>query len=226
MKSICIPLIVASLLLSCQSSPNKSDASTGNDTISASKPIQKTAMQRVMDSIMKANPGATISFEGSDSTKIDASETSNLDPSKIHLLNAKVVDSLVKTSKQKFTLLHFWATWCLPCRKEFPALVKESAGLKNTGVYLVSSDYDSEEQRKKVLAVYQKLETNLPLYLNELSDKTDGMGTLSQQKLLKQLGLKEQGGLPFNVVIENKSNGVVFSTLDYKKAFEFVMLQK
>jgi len=175
---------------------------------------------------MKANPGATISFEGSDSTKIDASETSNLDPSKIHLLNAKVVDSLVKTSKQKFTLLHFWATWCLPCRKEFPALVKESAGLKNTGVYLVSSDYDSEEQRKKVLAVYQKLETNLPLYLNELSDKTDGMGTLSQQKLLKQLGLKEQGGLPFNVVIENKSNGVVFSTLDYKKAFEFVMLQK
>lgn len=226
MKTFLILFTLATTFLSCQTSPTSNELSSAKDTVISSAPNQKSAMQRVMDSIMKANPGATISFEGSDSTKIDASETVGLDPSKINLLNAKVVDSLVKTSNQKFTLLHFWATWCLPCRREFPDLVKESSGLKNTAVYLISSDYDSEEQRKKVLAVYQKLQTNLPLYLNEIIDKTDGMGTLSQQKLLKQLGLKDQGGLPFNVVIDNKSKKVVFSSLDYKKAFEFVINQK
>ena len=226
MKTFLILLTLTTTFLSCQTSPTSNELSSAKDTVISSTPNQKTAMQRVMDSIMKANPGATISFEGSDSTKIDASETIGLDPSKINLLNAKVVDSLVKTSKQKFTLLHFWATWCLPCRKEFPDLVKESGKLNNTALYLISSDYDSQEQRKKVLAVYQKLKTNLPLYLNEISDKTDGMGTLSQQKLLKQLGLNDQGGLPFNVVIDNKSKKVVFSSLDYKKAFEFVINQK
>lgn len=222
MKTFLILLTVATTLFSCETTTISNELPIVKDTLSDSKPIQKTTMQRVMDSIMKANPGATITFEGSDCTKIDASETVGLDPSKINLLNAKVVDSLVKTSKQKFTLLHFWATWCLPCRKEFPDLVKESGKLNNTALFLISSDYDSEEQRKKVLAVYQKLQTKLPLYLNEISDKTDGMGTLSQQKLLKQLGLKDQGGLPFNVVIDNKSKKVVFSSLEYKKAFEFV----
>ena len=204
-------------------SPSGTDAGTtpSNDSVSASN--APDAMKRFMDSIMKANPGASISIEGSDSTKLSASDTSGLNGAGIRTLHKRVVDSLLRSSKQKYTVLHFWATWCLPCRREFPDLVKEAATLKNSQVLLVSCDYDSEAQRKKVLAVYNKLHTGLPLYLNESVDRTDGMGTASQEKLLKELGMNTHGGLPFNVVMDNKSKKVVFSSAEYKKAFEYIL---
>lgn len=44
--------------------------------------------------------------------------------------------------RARLTLVHFWATWCLPCREELPALVKLQADLAPDGVKIVAVSVD------------------------------------------------------------------------------------
>lgn len=63
----------------------------------------------------------------------------------------------VATSKGKVTLVNFWATWCVPCRKEMPALVKMAAKLESKGFALVTISGDDAEAEG---AAKQFLQTN------------------------------------------------------------------
>jgi len=40
------------------------------------------------------------------------------------------------------TLVHFWASWCLPCREELPALARLRADLRKDGVQVVAISLD------------------------------------------------------------------------------------
>ena len=51
----------------------------------------------------------------------------------------------VAASKGKVVLVNFWATWCVPCRKEMPALVKLAAKLEAKGFALVTISGDDAE---------------------------------------------------------------------------------
>lgn len=42
------------------------------------------------------------------------------------------------------TLLNVWATWCGPCREEFPALVRVAGRHPNVRLVLVSADFDDQ----------------------------------------------------------------------------------
>ncbi|RMF37166.1 MAG: TlpA family protein disulfide reductase [Planctomycetota bacterium] len=65
----------------------------------------------------------------------------------------------------KVAVLHFWGTWCPPCRLEFPEFVAEFAPLSDHGDLMVVSvscspgpEYDLDELREKTqefLAPYQ-----------------------------------------------------------------------
>ena len=58
----------------------------------------------------------------------------------------------LSSMKGKPMLVHFWATWCAPCRKELPDLVKRIPALQRGGnVVMVSV-----ESEPGVVAKYQK----------------------------------------------------------------------
>jgi len=42
------------------------------------------------------------------------------------------------------TLLNVWATWCGPCREEFPALLRVAGRHPNVRLLLVSADFDDQ----------------------------------------------------------------------------------
>ncbi|MGN6418237.1 MAG: redoxin domain-containing protein [Pseudobacter sp.] len=58
--------------------------------------------------------------------------------------------------KGKYVLLDFWASWCVPCRKENPLIVKLYNKYKDKGFTVVSVSMDKAEARKAWLEAIQK----------------------------------------------------------------------
>ncbi|MBI2688177.1 MAG: TlpA family protein disulfide reductase [Acidobacteria bacterium] len=52
---------------------------------------------------------------------------------------------MLAAQKGKVVLVDFWATWCVPCRKELPELAKLEARLKAKGLVLVPISADEPE---------------------------------------------------------------------------------
>jgi thiol-disulfide isomerase/thioredoxin len=48
-------------------------------------------------------------------------------------------------------LLNFWATWCDPCREEFPDLLKVEADYRKRGLEFVAVSFDFSEDVQKAL---------------------------------------------------------------------------
>jgi thiol-disulfide isomerase/thioredoxin len=62
---------------------------------------------------------------------------------------------LLATHKGKVVLTSFWATWCVPCRKEMPDLVKLSQRLSARGFDLVTISNDEPDREAAALKVLQ-----------------------------------------------------------------------
>jgi thiol-disulfide isomerase/thioredoxin len=66
----------------------------------------------------------------------------------VHLVPATGPQILraVRAANSRAVLVNVWATWCLPCREEFPQLVKLGEDYAGRGlkVFFVSGDFDSE----------------------------------------------------------------------------------
>ncbi len=64
-------------------------------------------------------------------------------------------------------VIHFWASWCAPCRTEFPKLLQASTRVKEGTVFLtISSDEDKAKAQqfiRKSLAV-AKIKGSIPVY--------------------------------------------------------------
>jgi thiol-disulfide isomerase/thioredoxin len=50
----------------------------------------------------------------------------------------------IKQFKGKYTLIDFWASWCVPCRKESPLLVKAYKRFNRKGFDIVSVSFDNK----------------------------------------------------------------------------------
>ena len=77
-------------------------------------------------------------------------------PLKVKDASGKVIDLASMAGKP--TILHYWATWCAPCRKELPDLVKRIPELsKNANVMMISVEDIADAPK---IAKYQQ-ETGL-----------------------------------------------------------------
>lgn len=87
----------------------------------------------------------------------------------------------------KLLLINFWATWCTPCLKEIPLLVKAQAEHGDHGLQIVGIAMDRPEPVKLFA---ERLRMNYPILVGD-ADVAAAMDALGD----------ELGALPFSVLI-------------------------
>jgi len=65
----------------------------------------------------------------------------------------------------KTVLLHFWATWCTPCKEELPALDRFAAGLDPATHAVVLVAIDTHASAAEVASYARGLGVKLPVYV-------------------------------------------------------------
>lgn len=110
---------------------------------------------------------------------------------KVVQIDTNALKNLLKPNG-KPRLINFWATWCDPCREEFPDLVKIDADYRDRiEVITVSLDFLSEIDRD-VPKFLSEMKAEMPAYLL----KTD-----NEDEAIRAVSAKWQGALPFTILI-------------------------
>ena len=81
--------------------------------------------------------------------------------------------------KGRIVILNFWATYCIPCRKEMPDLAAIQNEYAAFGVQVIGASADEPEDRDKVLQFVKETKVNFPIWMDATA--TDmmrfGLGT-------------------------------------------------
>lgn len=104
----------------------------------------------------------------------------------------------------KVLVLNFWATWCLPCRKEMPGFMELQKELGGKGLQFVGIAIDSPRAVREFATARN---INYPILIG-------GEGAI---RLSKRLGNRFQG-LPFSVIFDRTGAVVHLQAGELKKA--------
>ncbi|MCX6589936.1 MAG: TlpA disulfide reductase family protein [Acidobacteria bacterium] len=106
---------------------------------------------------------------------------------KLPLMDEAGFQKLLASSKGKVLLVNFWATWCVPCREEMPALAKLEAKLRAKGLTLVTISADEPEDDATAQAFLKKSGITVPSYLKQAKN---------DEKFISGIEAKWSGALP------------------------------
>ncbi len=76
--------------------------------------------------------------------------------SQMTVVDAAGYTKLIAAQKGKVVLTSFWATWCVPCRKEMPALVQLNQKLAERGFSLVMISADEPSREGQAVALLKQ----------------------------------------------------------------------
>ncbi len=129
--------------------------------------------------------------------------TAKTDLPKITQVDEITVKELFKPNAEnpRPLLVNFWATWCVPCREEFPDLVKIDEEFKGKIDFITISLDDLAELNREVPQFLVEMKAKMPAYLLYTSNENEVIGAISKDW---------SGGLPFTVLY-NEKREVVFT---------------
>lgn len=130
--------------------------------------------------------------------------------SEVKVADGKMLDSLINKRDGKVLLINVWATWCIPCREEFPDLIKLSDVYKNdVEIIGISIDYPDEIESKIIPFMIQN-NVNFEIIVN---------GFKKDEELINYLDDKWSGVIPASFIF-NKNGEKIFS-IEGKKSYDF-----
>jgi len=117
---------------------------------------------------------------------------------KVTQIDALGLKNLLKPNGKPL-LINFWATWCEPCREEFPDLIKIGADYKDK-IDLITISLDE----------LSEINGDVPKFLAEMKVEMPGylLKTPSEETAIALVSKDWQGGLPFTILFNEKGESV------------------
>ncbi|HSD72214.1 MAG TPA: TlpA disulfide reductase family protein, partial [Thermoanaerobaculia bacterium] len=82
-------------------------------------------------------------------------------------LDAAGLKQAVARERGRVVLLNFWATWCVPCREEFPELSKLQVRHHEAGLRVIGVSTDFPKERAAVEKFLAGEQPSFPSYLKK-----------------------------------------------------------
>ena len=132
-----------------------------------------------------------------------AVSTQNPNLPKVTQINEVALRKLLKRedANAKPLLVNFWATWCDPCREEFPDLVKLDADYADKIDLITISLDELSEINGDVPKFLAEMKAEMPSYL---------LKTPSEEAAISSVSKSWQGGLPFTILFNGQGETVYF----------------
>lgn len=105
------------------------------------------------------------------------------------------------TAAGKPLLVNFWATWCDPCREEFPDLVKLDAEYKGKIDFITISLDEVTEINRDVPKFLSEMKAVMPAYLLKAEDDDAAITAVSKNFT---------GALPFTILFDSAGKETYF----------------
>jgi thiol-disulfide isomerase/thioredoxin len=121
-------------------------------------------------------------------------------PSKVTQIDVVALKRLVRPNGKPL-LVNFWATWCDPCREEYPDLVKIDQEYRGKIDFITISLDDVADKDTAVPKFLTDMKAEMPSYLLVTDNEEAAMGVVSKEWT---------GGLPFTILYDVKG-GVLYS---------------
>jgi thiol-disulfide isomerase/thioredoxin len=148
-------------------------------------PSQSSLLSRVAAQAHRDTPAVTVP-DKKGSAQTSTRKTSE-PPSTLPVVREVDLAALKKllpgaNARSRPLLVNFWATWCDPCREEFPDLVKidEQYGAGKLDFIIVSLD-DVSDIKKGVPEYLQRMHARMPAYLLNVPDPEEVINLVDPQ---------------------------------------------
>ncbi len=129
---------------------------------------------------------------------------------KIEEIDLGKINKLIQNREGKPLLVNIWATWCVPCREEFPDLIKVADKFKyKVDVVGISVDFP-DEIKTKILPFAEKNKVNFKLYVN---------AELNQEKFINYFDQEWNGAIPATFIYD--SAGILVKRIYGKQDFNY-----
>ena len=107
-------------------------------------------------------------------------------------VDGKELGALIAREKGHVVLVNFWATWCAPCREEFPDLVKLERAYRDRGLRVIGVSTDLAKDLPKIEKFLAAARPEFPNFRK----KSGG----DDQDFIESVDAKWGGELPFSVL--------------------------
>jgi len=113
---------------------------------------------------------------------------------KVEKINQSSLEKIIKNRDGKVLFLNVWATWCAPCKEEFPDLVKLADKYKKSKVDFIGLSVDfPDEVDSKIIPFLKKNKANFKIYVNDFDDVED---------LINFINKKWNGAIPATFIFD------------------------